>query len=210
MPPPQPPQNNPFQYNPNLPPPSYVSQDAAYPPPAYNYGYTWLNGNNTDFHYRTWTMWILWVWYSRYESSFKKINNHLISLCKIYIHQLLFQSFSWDIAGHRRNVIVINRLTNVIFTDVYSLFQNGIIYNFVHNFTKTILIICVFFCVYFEFDKYKILYSIIYYTFFWHFTRMWKIFSRRNISLKEPHNTSLTLPLFIESLYQDRRVSGHE
>ena len=40
VPPPQPPQNNPFQYNPNLPPPSYVSQDAAYPPPAYNYGYT--------------------------------------------------------------------------------------------------------------------------------------------------------------------------
>jgi len=187
-PPPQPPQNNPFQYNPNLPPPSYLSQDAAYPPPAYNYGYTWLNGNNTDFHYRTWTMWILWVWYSSYESSFKQIINHLISLCKIYIHQLLFQSFSWDIAGHRRNVIVINRLTNVILTDVYSLFQNGIIYNFVRNFTKTIHMICVFsaFILSLMLRPIKILYSIIYYTFFGILLACKKHFHGRHISLKEP------------------------
>ncbi|XP_052093086.1 uncharacterized protein LOC127729347 isoform X2 [Mytilus californianus] len=36
---PIPPQSNPFQYRPNLPPPTYASQDPAYPPPAYNYGY---------------------------------------------------------------------------------------------------------------------------------------------------------------------------
>ncbi|XP_063405180.1 uncharacterized protein LOC134688399 isoform X2 [Mytilus trossulus] len=43
---PTPPQNqpipqqpNPFQYRPNLPPPTYATQDPAYPPPAYNYGY---------------------------------------------------------------------------------------------------------------------------------------------------------------------------